>query len=206
MIHVEKQSEPPHFFETVQQKGERFLLQNPLARGKALKDYWTEIIPDLYDAYSGICAYTCHKVYFDTGWKTVEHFKPKDKYPELAYRWDNYRFACGAMNGRKGTFEDVLDPFTLEDGWFVMHFPSLLIMPGKHLTSAEAEKVNKTIWRLKLNSWDCVKGRKDQLQPYARGKYSIDYLAEIAPFIAREIKRLEFDNINHTMWVEYHKT
>ena len=63
----------------------------------------------------------------DTGWKTVEHFKPKDLHPGLAYDWDNYRLVCGLLNSRKRVNETILDPFEIEDGWFLLHFPSLQV-------------------------------------------------------------------------------
>ena len=31
----------------------------------------------------------------------VEHIAPKDLYPERAFRWDNYCYACGPCNGPK---------------------------------------------------------------------------------------------------------
>ena len=31
----------------------------------------------------------------------VEHFKPKDLHPELAFAWSNYLYACGPCNGPK---------------------------------------------------------------------------------------------------------
>ena len=32
----------------------------------------------------------------------VEHVRPKSLYPELAFRWENFLFACGPCNGPKG--------------------------------------------------------------------------------------------------------
>jgi hypothetical protein len=95
--------------------GKHFLVQNPHPTGRQWRghEYWTRIIPDLYDAYGGICAYSCHWTPYDTSWKTVEHFKPKSKYPEEAYCWANYRFVCGLLNGCKEDHEDILEPFTL---------------------------------------------------------------------------------------------
>ncbi len=202
---VKLQPEPPHFFVKVRRPGEEFLLQNPGVKGSKLKQYWREIIPDLYDAYGGICAYTCHKVEFDTGAKTVEHFKPKEKYPQDAYRWDNYRFVCSTLNGRKGNHEDVLDPFTLQDGWFIMHFPSLQLRPGQHLSGSENSSVWKTINRLKLNDYTCVRGRRDRLVPYLLGKYPFSFLEEIAPFLARELRRQKFDNVDLPIWMDFKK-
>lgn len=206
MITITLQPEPPHFFEKVQKPGEDFLTQNPGIKGSKIKHYWREIIPDLYDAYGGICAYSCHWVQYDTGAKTVEHFKPKDLYPQDAYRWDNYRFVCSILNGRKGNFEDVLDPFTLQDGWFIIHFPSLQLKPGMHLSSDQAICVNKTIQRLKLNDYTCIRGRKDRLVPYLVGKYPYQYLAEIAPFLACELVRQQLIDPNHLLWQDFKKS
>jgi|SRR5579885_493878 hypothetical protein len=203
MMHIDMQPEPPHFFETVRKKGEEFLLQNPGAKGKKLKPFWKKIIPDLHTSYSGICAYTCHWIPNDTGSVTVEHFKPKEVYPQYAYCWDNYRLVCGTLNGRKGTFEDVLDPFTLQDGWFILHFPSLQLCPGEHLTSAETEQVKQTIKRLKLNDWTCIRGRQSWLTPYLSGKYDMEHLKDMAPFLARELQRQGFADRNHAVWKEY---
>src|SRR6266849_7343263 len=155
---IKKQKEPPHFFETVQKPGEEFLAHHPEARGSKLRAYWREIIPDLHKAYHSICAYTCHWISDDTGWSTVDHFKPKELYPHDAYRWDNYRLVCGRLNGRKGTSENVLDPFTLQEGWFALLFPSLLLTTGKHITEEEAKRVKQTIKILKLNDSTCVSG------------------------------------------------
>src|SRR5260370_10805329 len=98
LMPVKMQPEPPHFFEKVQKKGDKFRLENPHAKGNNLKPYWRKIIPDLHSAYSGICAYTCHWIPYDTGSVTVEHFKPKEVYPQYAYCWDNYRLVCGRFN------------------------------------------------------------------------------------------------------------
>ena len=32
----------------------------------------------------------------------VEHFKPKDLYPDLVFAWRNYLYACGQCNGGSG--------------------------------------------------------------------------------------------------------
>lgn len=113
---------------------------------------------------------------------------------------------CGALNDRKGKYEDVLDPFTLQDGWFEIDFDSLKLRPGPHLTATEAEKVDKTINRLKLNGWTCIEGRKHWLVPYLRGRCDMEHLEENALFLARELKRQELDNVNLPRWEEYRKS
>jgi hypothetical protein len=202
---IKMQPEPLHFYKKVQKKGEAFLSKNPGAKGSKLPTYWRAIIPDLHKAYNGICAYTCHWIPFDTGSVTVEHYDSKEFHPQKAYLWSNYRLICGLMNGRKGTNKNVLDPFTLQDGWFEIQFPSLQLKAGKHLTEEEAHKVLETIKILDLNGHRCVQGRLCWLTPYLDGKYGIEYLEKMAPFLASELKRQCLDDRNHPMWAAYRK-
>lgn len=44
----------------------------------------------------------------------VEHIRPKDLYPELAFVWNNYLYACGPCNGPKGNRYAVFDRATGE--------------------------------------------------------------------------------------------
>ena len=192
MIPIQLQPEPPHFLERVQQPGHNFLAKkpNPTAKDWYTHNYWIRVVDDLYKAYSGICAYSCHWIPPDTGSKSVEHFKPKKKYPHDAYRWENFRLVSGNLNGRKGDYEDVLDPFTLSEGWFALDFPSLLVHPGKNLLPAEEELVIKTINRLRLNDeGTCLQARINWVRDYITVPFPFSHLEKKAPFIASELKR-----------------
>ncbi len=208
MIPVQIQPKPDTFFEKVEKPGKKFLTSNPNPKGAEWEhcNYWKKIEKELYDAYSGICAYSCTWISRVTGGKTVEHFKPKSKYPQEAYRWENYRLVCLLLNGRKRDFEDVLDPFTLQDGWFVIDFPSFMIFPGDRLSSDEAEQVNKTVKRLRLNEdEDCIKEREKWVQDYIIGEISFSHLEKKAPFLAQELKRQELIDTSHPVWARYKK-
>lgn len=191
MIHVNLQPEPFHFDARVRRRGLRFLARNPNPSQKQWHNhnYWTEVGFDLHSAYGGICAYSCHWIAFDTGWKTTEHFLPKSNYPEFAYEWDNYRLVAGVLNGRKSDNE-VLDPFQIENGWFVIKFPSLLVVPSPHLDRALRERVRDTIDILGLNDEDtCMKSRAKYIEDYCKQHISFHYLRREAPFIGRELER-----------------
>lgn len=205
MIPVKKQPPPADFAEKVAIPGNRLLSENPHPKKSELKPYWRRIERELYEAYNHICAYSCLRIERVTGGRTVEHFKPTSKYPEEAYAWDNYRLVCWRLNGRKRNYEDVLDPFTLEDGWFVIDFPSLLIYPGKHLSEEQAKQVKDTIKRLKLNDEESVADRQDKLRKYVMYVLPFEYLEEIAPFIALELKRQGLADTTHPMWTKYRK-
>jgi len=51
------------------------------------------------------CAY-CE----DSGADEIEHLFPKSLFPELAFKWSNYAFACGPCNGPKGNRFAVIKP------------------------------------------------------------------------------------------------
>ena len=189
MIPVKPQPAPARFFEKVQQPGEAFLVKVPQPKSWKDHEYWRAIQKELYEAYSGICAYSCHRIKRTTGSSTVEHFKPKSKHPHLAYTWTNYRLVCGKLNGRKGNYEDVLDPFTLQGDWFIIKFPSLQAAPNPQLSVEDAAQVMQTIKRLKLNGEDFIEERQEYLQDYCVCGYPFSYLEREAPFLAQELKR-----------------
>lgn len=39
----------------------------------------------------------------------VEHFRPKDLYPEVVFAWTNYFYACGPCNGPKNNQFSIVD-------------------------------------------------------------------------------------------------
>lgn len=206
MIPVRMQPRPDTFFEKVGRPGQRFLAITPNPRKAQWKnhDYWKRIEKELYDTYSGICAYSCTWISRVTGGKSVEHFKPKSRYPEEAYRWENYRLVCLLLNGRKSDYEDVLDPFTLQNGWFVIDFPSFMIFPGDQLTDDETEQVIRTVKRLKLNEdEDCIKEREKWVQEYIVGEISFAHLEKKAPFLAEQLKLQELTDREHPVWARY---
>ena len=129
MIPVTPQPEYPEFEGQVRQPGLTFLRGNPDPSDKDFRrrNYWSRAAKKLHEAYLGCCAYTTLHL-CDTG--SVDHFLPKTKYPHLAYEWDNYRLARQKINARKSNTEEVVDPFTVQIGWFVLDLPSCLIRPG----------------------------------------------------------------------------
>jgi hypothetical protein len=187
MIPVRMQPEPTDFQSQVAEPGREFLSSNP--RPKILKDYWSRATEELYRAYQGICAYSATWIAYDTSNPTVDHFLPKIRHPEKAYSWENLRLCCPLMNSRKRDYADVLDPFVIQTGWFILDFPSLLIKPGKDLSDIDEERVVKTIFRLKLNGSRCRNARLARLQFYIAGKIPFASMKETVPFMAQELER-----------------
>lgn len=185
MIHVHQRlTVPPAFTVAVATPGAAWLAANPA--GTKLPPYWRVGAPHLRAAYKGICAYFCCYVYPTTGAGSTDHFVPKSKARAVAYAWSNYRFACSRMNSRKRDASDVLDPFTVPDGWFELYFPTMRVRPGKGLTGPNLKAVRASIKRLKLNSEECRRERAEYWDDYNAGRITGNQLVRRAPMIALE--------------------
>src|SRR5688572_21693675 len=104
MIPVHLQIEPNDFDRKVRKPGEIFLASKPSPKYNEWrgKEYWRLCLSELYEAYSGVCAYCAQWIPLETGVATVDHFEPKATAPGLAYEWNNYRLAASKLNSRKG--------------------------------------------------------------------------------------------------------
>lgn len=73
--------------------------ENKKSKAKAEAKYKHSRIKEaLKVAFSGKCAYCeSHIVHVDYG--DIEHFRPKSKFPELCFRWENLLLSCGICNG-----------------------------------------------------------------------------------------------------------
>ncbi len=194
MIPVERKREYREFDSKVRKPGLAFLEKNPHPSNKDFRkhDYWRRAASHLKAAYSSLCAYTSLYLVDNS---SVDHFHPKMKYPDLAYEWSNYRLARQRINFCKGDTEDVIDPFRVQSGWFVLDFPSCLIRPGDSLDQKTKDRVEATINILRLNTDDrLVQERCDWLTDLALDDVTLKYLDRRYPFLAVEVRRQRVEN------------
>ncbi|NOJ98112.1 hypothetical protein HMI51_34880 [Corallococcus coralloides] len=184
MIHVDRQPEPADFDARVRQKG-----IEDLQGTDELRPHWRNCIHQLLQAYRRICAYSCLYIPPGTGAPSVDHLLPKSKRRDLAYEWSNYRLACSRMNARKNAFEDVLDPFDVQDGWFALELSTLQVIPGAGLPTSIQQRVQETIDRLDLNDEEFLGARMSWYDEYLQGAFDFDFLRRRAPFLAMELIR-----------------
>jgi len=163
VIPVRQQPEPTDFESKVRSKGLAFLQKIPRPQAWDNREYWRDSLKDLYGAYNQVCAYSAQWIPWIEGSPTVDHFAPKSVNPEFAYEWNNFRLSCLKMNARKRDSQDVLDPFKIQSGWFILNFPSLLVKLNKNLEVSIIIRVESTIKRLQLNDDGTVKHRQDWL-------------------------------------------
>jgi hypothetical protein len=199
---VVKQPEPSNFDRNVRQPGERYLASNPNPnfKGRNCK-YWTKATNELNAAYKRICAYSA--TYLPTG-GTVDHFMPKSRYPASAYEWDNYRLALQRINQNNGDSTDVIDPFIVRPGWFVLDFKGgCMIKAGPGLPRLRENQINKTIKALKLNIDEVlVQERANIMLCFAKGELTLSFLERRYPFLAAEIIRQGIQTTAHNIFKE----
>ncbi|MCI5147249.1 MAG: hypothetical protein D3923_17410 [Candidatus Electrothrix sp. AR3] len=191
MIPVVKQPPPPDFSEQVEIPGSRFLKQiaKPTSKQWQGKEYWQRVLPEMRKAYKGICAYSASWIPHATGSHSIDHFHPKSQFPELAYVWDNYRYASARFNSRKGT-HIIVDPCTLLPGWFILDFKTFFVKPNPELSSKQRQPLGETIELLKLNKDDdLVSERQAWYVEYCHQEIPFSHLQKKVPFIAFEIER-----------------
>ncbi len=191
MIPVEMKPEPSNFSKQVRNPGKQFLSENsnPSSQQWRNREYWQRVLPDMREAYNGICAYSASWIPYSTGNHSIDHFIPKSQQPELAYEWENYRYASARFNSRKG-MHAVVDPFKLLPKSFILDFSSFFIKPNPKLSVKEQHSLRETIERLKLNDdEDLVIERQTCSLDYLNNEISLAHLQKRYPFIAFELER-----------------
>jgi uncharacterized protein (TIGR02646 family) len=195
MIHVTAQPEPESFNTEVRQKGLAWLkkkkisLNQPLPPKTHLRPFWRECIDDLHKSYEGCCAYLAVFIERVTGGASVDHFIAKSQRVALVYEWNNYRLACSRMNSRKREFDDVLDPFEVETGWFYLEPVTGRIYANPQLQDPQKQMVDATIKRLGLDDANHREMRARHYQEFGNGLYTEDFLKKYSPFVWSEVKR-----------------
>jgi hypothetical protein len=197
LIPVALQAEPHSFNLKVRIPGGKFLTKTPSPTHEEFKknSFWKNAAKEVYEAYSRVCAYTCR--YIDVPNGSIDHFNSKSTHPHQAYEWSNFRLCMHRVNGYKGASADVVDPFAVQLGWFVLDFPSCLVKAGDGIDEQTREKVEATIKVLKLNDDDTfVQDRCDVMMMFAQGDVAMGYLRKHRPFLAVEVDR---QGIEHTV-------
>ena len=112
---------------------------------------------------------------------------PRSRAWNNVYEWNNYRLASTRLNSRKADFEDVLDPFEVQNGWFVLDLVGFQVLPAHNLDEATRSQIQDTIDRLGLN--DFRSDRERDAENYWAGEVSFNVLLEESPFVAMELQR-----------------
>lgn len=201
MIRVQVPLPPPTYETQVRVPGQAFLTANPAPTRTDWQRhrYWRHIHSDLYEQVHGICSYCAsftprRRSPASVDHTSIDHFVPKSRNSALAYEWANFRLCRARLNNRKADFDDVLDPYMIQDGWFRLSFMTFALSPNPTLPEERQREVRNSIARLELNSDDSyVNERARVIYSYADSKLSFAELTKRYPFIAAELASQDFD-------------
>lgn len=194
MIPVRPQAEPQNFDQQVRQPGLQWLAKhniNPNSvppKASELAPYWQCMTEQLWESYSGVCAYLAIYFEFATGAASTDHFIAKSTVAGQAYEWSNYRLSCLGPNRNKNHFDDILDPFCIADHTFELNLFNGQIKPSSWLSEANHTAAQTTINRLKLDNEQCRRMRQKAFSRYLRKKDE-ETLRELSPFVWYEASR-----------------
>ncbi len=195
MIKVECHPEPEDFDEKVRQKGLKFLAEAKKLGIKPTQEwnkgkhcYWTAIREQLETLHGAVCVYSSLWLLPANG--TVDHYTPKSHNHALAYEWENFRLASKEINQCKGTHTDILDPFAIEDEWFIFDTDTFRPKPNPALSEEIKEMISTTIKKLKLNDKRYTEVRKVWIKAFGK---NLNELKKHSPFLASELQR-QFPN------------
>ncbi len=164
-------------------------------------DHWTRAMPALHAAYRGYCAYHARYLEWVDG-PTTDHFVALKSSADpgsadalmLVYSWSNYRLAGGFVNGVKAAIATVLDPFSIEDGWFALNLGNFHTVVGPSAPAEQVDAIEHTIRALHLDRGPIVECRQRAARRYwhpPAGQPPIPFwsLEEDQPFLAAELRR-----------------
>ena len=113
----------------------------------------------LRKSISGKCMY-CESKIEHVSYSHIEHIRPKKKFPELEFVWENLGFSCQVCNGKKGDKYDEATPFINpydENPEDHIVFLGYLSYPKQG-----SERGEYTIREIELNRADLVESRKNK--------------------------------------------
>jgi hypothetical protein len=114
----------------------------------------------LKTANSDKCMY-CESKISHSSFPNIEHIKPKAKFPELMYEWENLGYVCERCNNAKldKFYEDTpfIDPYSEDPSLHLGAFGSLLF------TKNGSERGEITIHEIHLNRLELLERRKNRI-------------------------------------------
>ncbi|MBF0311151.1 MAG: TIGR02646 family protein [Magnetococcales bacterium] len=146
----------------------------------------TSVSQALSQAHARHCAF-CDLRLALSSTETIEHFKPKSTFPELAFVWDNLYPACTLCQRYKlEKFDDRLlrpdDTAYSFDTYFMIDYSCGKLKPNSRLSPVEKERAEKTIELYGLNEAGRPQARFDMLEDLDKldrskqDKYDFRYL------------------------------
>lgn len=188
MLKICIRPKPDNFDSSIQIPGTNWLQNHPNATPSSYPKYWRRCLPQLHEAYKGICCYYGMYIEQALGGGTVDHFRPKSTHRALVYEWSNFRYSSSKANSRKSDYLDVIDPVYLPSArTFLLDFGTLKVYYNDKIYSPKIKNLlDSTIRHLRLNSPDLLRTRQNHYTAYLKGEITAKGLEARSPFVYYE--------------------
>ncbi|MCP5049737.1 MAG: hypothetical protein GY940_21390 [bacterium] len=101
---------------------------------------------------------------------TIEHFKPKYKFPLEAYKWENLFLACSLCQEKGDQFDEGLlkpdEAYYSFDKYFDIDWLTGELIPNKDASREDRERAKVTISLYQLNDHDKPEDRLEELEKF----------------------------------------
>ena len=174
--------------------------------------WWGEFRPILSSLSNNECWYCgrqCDTVVAKPGEEkprspTVDHFRPRNKFPDLTYQWSNWVFSCHWCNHdrKKGCWPAgygyvdpaAADPAERPEQYFDYDELTGMIIKRENLSETDKRKAKHTIRKLRLNDQDLTVGRWQVAREFEAALLAglaehpvSEHEAALAEFLARPV-------------------
>jgi len=109
VIRIQRGSSPKGFSRRAKRWTDNFHAAREHDPPVTITQFWSRVRPQirldaeaLYQAFHGKCAF-CESRMAHVSAPHIEHYRPKQKFPDLAFEWDNWLLSCGRCNETKWT-------------------------------------------------------------------------------------------------------
>lgn len=107
MIKVNRGPQPPNFEQHKNQWLASFTTAQTKDPDVTISKFWAKVrrgiseeAQYLFRAFNHKCAF-CESYLGHTASPHIEHYRPKSKFPELTFEWENWLLSCGRCNDKK---------------------------------------------------------------------------------------------------------
>lgn len=141
---------------------------------------WREFRRELGRPFNGKCGYCerqCEQVAESGSLSpTVDHFRPRSRFPRLTYRWSNWVFSCRRCNNEKADrwpAGGLVDPCASviaqrPEEYFDYEVGTGELVPRNGLNDADRLLALRTIAAMRLNKWDILIRRAEWIREIQR--------------------------------------
>ncbi len=130
---------------------------------------------------------------------TIEHFKPKTRFPLEAYKWENLFLCCVICQEKGYKYDERLlkpdaDTYTF-DNYFDINWENGDLFPNVAASPEDQERARITIEFYKLNKNGKSKSRKDMFEIYMQlqhpdiDKFPYRFFLKAAPSLPKSVFR-----------------